>query len=275
MVKRTATASGLNKRTASVKRRRVSTYTKAKYQRPTAKNQRSQIMANARVIARVDRIMRASRIWTDYQQVVEGSAINDTWIAVALTNCASWTPVLRKSDIVERQAKTWYDRCAINMRYLLNDSDFVQYTVFVVTLRQNAASRDLVTVPPNFATGEWTAGIDLQNVRLNPAVFKVHFARDVTLTANTLGGSNPTGPTGGPLAGNPATTWRKGQINLKTKFSMRQPTDTDRWRTLTALDQPYWRRYYLLVHSIVQNTGTPILNAKVNIDALHTCINSD
>lgn len=197
---------------------------------------------------------------------------SDTWSAVKLTEFSDWVPVMRQDPVVLQQSQTFVKRMQLNMRYALNDADFVGINMFVVTLRKNAAGFDpFVTAP--VLNRDWIENAEAQgfNVRLNSAIYKVHFARYITLTANNL--LSP--PESGQNVGNPYTTWKKGQINIPMNLTVRQPAlfgaGTGSWSNLSQEDLPYYAKYYLMMYATFGGGGT---RPAVTYDGLAVCINS-
>ncbi len=270
-------ASRLGKYTSSRRstRTRVPNVAKVRYQAPTARHQRSQILANARLLASHARQLRTHKIFTDWQNSGGITPLtSDAWSVVKLTDFADWNSVLRQDPVVALKSHTFVARLQLNMRYNLNDADFLGLNVFVVTLRRNAASADPFTTPP-VITRDWIEPSQAQgfNIRLNPAVYKVHFARYITLTKNALNIDQVATET----AGNPYSTWKKGQINLPLRMSVTQPAlfaAAGAWTDLVFDDLPYYHKYYLMVYPTYTASGTGTLRPAVSYDALATCINN-
>lgn len=274
------TTNGIRKFKARRRRRRVSNATKVKFQRPTASNQRKQIMANTVAVKRLYSAVLSNRVYCDWQMVGQVHSVNDpagftrNWACYPLTDYNSWGPCLRRDVNVAESAATMVERLSLNFRYSLMGSNWAQYNVFIVTPRKDAAAVDL---PVRFTSGtfpvvqeEYTEGPDAFNFRLNPAIFKVHYASYRTLTATTLFGSvtNAKGA-------NPFTTWAKGQVNLRSNIRVRMPSGTSSWKTLPYMHQAYYKRYFLLV-CIVQDAdaGVPVgSTAQFSFDQLATTMN--
>lgn len=175
--------SGLGKYGQSRKRRRsASVRTRAKWQKPTAKNQKSQILGNAAAISRL-RSLLPPPVYCDWQYTLTVPAVisNDgaptfvqtAWDLMDFAN--TWDPVLRIATTVNNEVSTRILRMNFNMRYNLLDSDWAQMTVFVVTLRRDAANRNPVDNPLQ-SVEDFITNVDLQNPRLNPARYKVHYS---------------------------------------------------------------------------------------------------
>lgn len=276
----------LTKKKSTVRKRRTSVITKAKYQKPTARNQRKQILSNAVAIRTIRRLM-PKPVYTDWQYsgtltaLAPDDSFSETTRAVQLmspfdpqNNQPFWFPVLRQDQNVVESSATRVLRMQINLRYRLGQSNWAQFTTFVVTLRKDATD----VVPNNLTKGEdyiTNSGDDF-NVRLNPAVFKVHYVRNVSLMYNawvtraaTVGNN--------VFAGNPNTTYSKGQVNMKLGLNIRQPTQGLSW---TGMDQSQFgpsQRYFLITFIVQQADAStaPLTDvAKLNFDALYTCYNA-
>ena len=278
--RRTTTAEPLRKYTAKPKRKRVANTTKVKYQRPTAKNQQRQIMANARMVTKLYKAAMTKRVFCDWQYVGQAkcplpdpSGFSRNWFCFPLTDFGQWGPVLRRDDNVTDSSTTFVQRMQINMRYNLKGASWAQYNVFIVTPRKDAANNDIVAriaagqVPQ--AGVEYVEGPDAFNFRLNPAVYKVHYASYKTLTQTTL-----FLPAQQP-SGNPFTTWSKGQATVKCGINVRMPVLSEPWTSLPYMQQAYYKRYFMLVCIVNDaNAGiSQLQTAEFNFDQLATTIN--
>lgn len=280
---RRTTANKLDNYTARTKRRRTANTTKIKYQRPTAKNQRKQILTNAKSIKRLYQMTLPRQIYTDWQfvgqcfaTIDQGGAFTRTWQAFPLMNFGAWGRCLRQDDNVTESSTTTVQRLCINMRYLLGKSNYAFFNVFVVTLRKDNADADpplaWAGTPPNNPT-DYIEGPIGSNVRLNSALFKVHFAAYHTLTDNNLTEAVVPAAT----AGNPFSTWRKGQCNVKCNANIRNPIRSGQWTELPYMAIPYYKRYFILVNIVQQAAqGTQQdTGAQFAFDSMATCVNMD
>lgn len=281
--RRSTTTSSLRKYASKGKRKRTSNATKVRFQRPTAKNQQKQIMRNATAVAKLYKSVMSKRVFCDWQFVGQCRAgepdptgFRRDWFAFPLTDFSQWGPVMRRDQNVSESSTTYVDRMVINMRYQLKAASWAQYNVFIVTPRKDAANNDIVA---RIATGipanepqpgvEYIEGPDAFNFRLNPAVYKVHYASYKTLTETTL-----FLPAQQP-AGNPFSTWDKGQATIKCKMNVRMPVLNQAWTDLPYMQQAYYKRYIMLVCIVNDaNEGVGALNtAEFTFDSLATTIN--
>ncbi len=274
------------KKARTYRRRRASTVTRAKYQRPTARNQKKQILSNAYAI-RTLRRLAPKPVYTDWQYTdvlrpqLDDSSVTDSILAVQLmsprnpaTGNAFWQPVLRQDVNVTESSATRVLRMSINMRWRLGTSNWAQMTTFIVTLRKDATD----AVPNQLVkdVDYIVNGGDNFNPRLNPAKYKVWYVRNVSLTYNAWV-TQAADVGGDQLATQPGLTFAKGQANLKLNFNIRQPAQGLAWN---AMDQsqfgPSQRMFLITFFSQQANVDEGPFNdgARLNFDALYTCYNS-
>lgn len=281
--RKTTTANPLRKYTAKSKRKRVNNVTRTRYQRPTARNQQKQIMANARVINKLNRAVFGNRIFCDWQEfgtmntnINPQGSFTRTWFCAPLTNFPSWNPVLRADQNVIVSSTTYVQRLQLNLRMLLQQSNYAYYNIFVVTLRKDQNARDTPLDISNgqdpVALADWIDSPSGANIRLNSAIWKVHYASYRTLTETTLGEAAPSPPL---TAGNPDTTWGKAQVNLPVKIKVRRPQSGEPWKNTGYMNLPYNQRYQLLVEILQQSPATTTQNraARLDWDVMATTIN--
>lgn len=263
--------SGLKKSGGARKRRRsTSVSTRAKWQKPTARNQRSQILGNARMISKIRRLLPPV-VYCDwqYKQEILGEISPDGLPTLAiqsyvLTDFSKWQDVLRISPTVADAVATHIVRFNIDMRYSLVNSDWAQMSVFIVTMRKDHANRD-PTVSALQSGSDFILADNQFNPTLNSAVFKVHFCRHITMTKNAWltppvqQGSQPA------FSGDPMTTFRKGNINMKPNIRVRAPA-IESWKALPYAQLPYYQRYFLLTFINSNNAAAPAVGTQARID---------
>lgn len=259
---------------ASRRRKRTVNIAKVRYQAPTARHQKSQILANARLLASHSKMLRRHKVYTDWHDSGSLSITSSsTWGVVKLTDFQNWTSVLRQDPVVTEKSHTFVLRLQLNLRFLLNEADFAGISLFVVTPRKNAVGIDPFTNPP-VKNVEWIEPSNNQgfNVRLNSGIYKVHYSKYLTLTSNTLLSAAVPAET----VGNPNTTWRKSQVNVPLKMSVTQPalygTAQGSWKLLGFDDLPYYSRFYIIAYMVFGGTGTA--TPAISYDSLITCVNT-
>lgn len=282
------TKNALRKFTAKTRRKRTGVITKAKYKPRTTAANRSLIKSNAFAIRAIKRLM-PSPLYTDWQYsnvlrpVIEDAALVNSIHQAQLMSPsdgngnAFWEPVMRQDQNVVEASSTRVLRMQLNLRYRLGVANWAQFSTFVVSIRKDAADRIInqqsLVKNQDFITN---LGDDF-NVRLNPAVFKVHYARYVSLMYNAWV-EKPAFIGGNQLAANPVTTFAKGQVNMKLNFNIKQPTQGVSWTVMNQSQLPPSQRLFLLTFISQQADiqGAPSIDvARVNFDALFTCYNAN
>lgn len=273
----------LSKKKSTVRRRRTSVIKRAKFQAPTARNQKKQIMGNALAIRSIRRLMPPP-VYTDYQyggtlfatfDPASPSAFSNSLLSVQLMSPALWNPVLRQDVNVVESSTTKILRMQLNLRYALGESSYAQFTTFVVTIRPDAVNRVINAAGLDVGQDYIYSTSQNFNVRLNPSVFKVHYVRNVSLTKNGwLDGTTSVG--GAPASFNPQTTMAKGQVNMKLNMRIKQPVLGTSWTAMTQAQLGPSQRYFLItfVNQIASNPSGPTEIARLDFDNLYTCFNA-
>lgn len=272
-------------------RRRTNVVAKAKYLPKTARANRALIKSNALMLRQLKKQL-PEPVFCDFQQLnsiqCEPSTVANprtfTTNGRALTNFPDWQPCLRQSAVAIRKSSTRVYRMQMNIRYTLRSSYWAQCSLFIVTIRKDANIQDptgtnILASNTDFITNQIGTGFDpgyFQNIRLNSARYKVHYARHVTLTQ----GSYTLPPVEDqtsliPFAGNPMTTYKKGQVNLKMRMNVRVPATSLAWPNLTIEQLPYYQRYYLLtaVTQQAEPGTTPDASVIIDTDLLACTVN--
>lgn len=269
------------------KRRRVTLATRVRRRRPTAENQKKQILALTKKVYRNSRLIKAGKVFTDYQWGDPEGAFRGytqalgtgTWYSIGLTDFNYWQPCMRQDANVQDSQRTYCAKMQINCRLDMNDVDTNSFiNIFLVTPRRDSTLLISQTPPPVGAMTQLTQNEDFientnnqgVNVRLNTGKFHVHACKYITLTPNTL---NDPLPASG-VAGNAFSTWRKWQWNVPLKFTVSSPINKP-WNKILFNDLPYYRKFYLLAYSVSTNSTTPFRGPKLDVDILSTCINFD
>lgn len=277
----------LSRAKARTRRKRSSTITKARYKPKTTRANRSLIKSNAYAIRAIKKMLPRA-IYTDYQySFTQEAFLTDTpntpyqsLSSNQLMSPAMWSPVLRQDENVIDSSATRVLRMSANMRYSLGESSTVQITTFVVSIRRDAVNRqinDTLVEGQDYIYAKGNPGnVDLGIVpRLNPAVFKVLYTRNVTLMSN--GFLQPIAAVGAnntPLVSSPFATMAKGQINLKLNFNIRQPVSGSQWKNMTQAQFGPSQRLFLLTFFRGITAQPDDTAPRVDCDALYTCYNA-
>ena len=267
--------------TARRPRRRTSMARRFSRKRASASNNKRSVVTLARAVSRNSAVLRAQRIWTDYQYYEEvpelpGFSVNlenDKWYAYPMTNFARWGGVLRQDVNVDDSSKCFIQRMQMNLRLELRDDQSV-VNIWLVTPRRDQVSKlDDLAVGPFGAINPLTERLDFiegqtegANIRLNPAIFKVHASWYKTLVANRLDQAANLNEN----VGNPNTTWAKKQWNTRLNTTVRSPIGK-RWQSVQFDQMPYYSKYYLLAYAHSEGSG---LGPNLTTDTLYTAINA-
>lgn len=229
-----------------IRRRRGSLPSRIRYQRPSARNQRSQIRSLARMAIRNSKILKAAQSHTDWYQNFNNLNVTGLWFAQELMSPVDWTAGNRQdADVLVSQnvylrnmVLEWYANS-------FTKNQATQVEVFVVTIRSSAAN----WVPGAGPAGVLTPGQDFEEmgsgnaVSLNSGIFKVHYNKMFQLFPR----DNPEGLPQEVLdfSGNPFSTYRRGKVNLSLRYKVRSPAGLT-WKNLGMQALPPSQRMYLL-----------------------------
>lgn len=267
----------LSKKRSHTKKRRSSTLTRAKYQPRTTKANRSLIKSNAYAIRTLKRLV-GPPVYCDWQfggtlfSDVDDQGFTLNLAASSLMSPAAWLPKLRQDVNVQEASTTRVLRCQLNLRSSLAGSNRTQMTIFVVTFRRQAANRTIASLTDG---DDYIRSVsEDMNVRVNPAVLKTHYCRNISLTTGAWLQKPYTNAQGTRLAPEPSVTFAKGQVNLKMNLVLRQPESIDPWKVMTVDQMSPQNRYYLLCFFNTQGTNTLAQSgARLDFDALFTTVN--
>ncbi|AXQ65298.1 MAG: hypothetical protein [Circular genetic element sp.] len=281
MVAVTSNTLGKFAKSNNKRKRDASVSTRAKYARKSVDVNRSLIKANADAIRAVKRMIPPP-VYTDYQYsrgfspfIATSPTLYTSIRCDKLMNPTQWLPCLRRDDNALESTTTLVKRMQLNLRYDLRQSSWVQITTFVVSLRKDAANRDPFDTTTLVENDDYiVSNGQNQNARLNPAVFKVHYARNVSLMSaawrrpeNVVGGDNT-------LVSTSETTFDKGQVNMSLNTRLRQPTTPLNWKSMTQEQLIAPDRLYLLSFFTGSTQNAEDDAPVVGYDALYTCYNS-
>ena len=238
-------------------RHRRSTYTKAARQRPTARNQRRQIMANARAVGKLTHRVNSLKVWSDWALTNNTQLSTGTWFVQPLNNYGDWASWGRANVNTNEAKKTFWQSAKIYFGLYMIDNLPTVINIFIVTPAHESANRDPFVSGPQVYR-DYVQSEDGCNIYLNRDVFRVISQKSILLS-----NVNPTVITTQPtIAGNPNTCWARYSTSYKTHFPVRQALgDMDAggvyiprtWRSKLIDSEPYYRRFYFMVQ--VSGTG--------------------
>lgn len=227
-------------------RRRTSVSTRARYQRPSAKNQRSQIRSLAKIALANRRLLNHSKSYTDWYLTQNTTLSTGIWNAVQIMDPVSWQAGNRQSSdfLVSQNA---YIRNLVFEWFASSElkEQTTVFDIYLVTLRQNAANWQPAAGP----SGALTEGNEYENmggnnsVSLNSGVFRVIFNKQLRLFPRVGADSSGTAVT--DFSGNPFSVYRQGKVNIRLGYKIRAPAQTS-WKTLSMATLPPTQKLWLI-----------------------------
>lgn len=225
--------------------------TRIKYQRPTARVQKSQLATLARIALKNQQMLRNSVTYTDWFDRVSTSVTGSAWAAYALMDPVSWDPGLRQdADVLVSQS------CFVrNMVFEYNincaeKNQASQWDMFIVTIRPSATEWQPVATP----SGDLLAGVDFAEMgltnapQLNSGKFKVLWHKHMRIWPRKNASDVLT------YSGNPYSTRKEGKVNLKLNVKIRAPSALS-WKSQSINNLPARQRVYFFYRQSSEDTS--------------------
>lgn len=252
------------------RRRRASVRTRIRYQRPSARNQRQQLSAIAKVALRNERILRTSKVYTDWFLQASTQNVTGLWFVTPLMSIKDWLPSLRQ-DVNAKKSQAAYLRNMSLEWFASSDykNQATQFQVFVVSLRRDSSNWQPRVGPD----GQLLNGEDYREMGgsnapvLNSSVFKVHYSKEFRLFPR----NNPTAadPTVLDYSGDPFSTYRRGRINLRLGMKVRSAVN-QAWKDLVMDALPPNQRLYLCYRGVSNDSKNQFsFNWGTHVTAIH------
>lgn len=242
--------------------RRVSV-AKVKYQKPSARNQKAQILSNKLQLNKLARTMKRNVIYTDWALTNNYGLISGEWFCQPLNSPGDWSPMLRTSASMQLSQSSFFESARVYFALYGTGIGTTHANLFIVSPASESADRNPFVSGPAIYK-EYIASTDgAQCITLNRDVFKVHHHKSILLTTVDPGiGIPTTAPVQFP--GDPRTTYYKWGTGYKAGFKIAAPTglmDTggvyqaQNWRTVQIEQLPYSRRFYFICLIKTDNPG--------------------
>lgn len=248
------------------RRRRAGVLTRAKYQRPTARNQRAQIRSLAKIVAYNRKVIRNATSYTDWFHLGNNTSPSGLWFGTPLMSPQTWSAGNRQdADVIVSQnvfLRNMVFEASMNSN---TKNQAVTIDMYIVTVRQNAANWQ----PGAYPTGILSPDVEYtemgigNSVALNSGIFKVLYNKQVKLFPR----DNPEASEPDLLdySGNPFATFRKVTVNLKLNMKIRSPAGIS-WKSLVMDALPPRQKIWLIwrgssndtVNDFVFNWGTHV-----------------
>lgn len=249
------------------------TVTRAKWQRKTPRVNRSLILANARVVSRLDKIQRSHITTLDYALygtllMETDGAGNSPWSWMKLTDYTTWGSVLRGNPLSEEENSTVVSGMKISFRCNLGYQQLGAFLqVFLVSPTKehpdfDPESTDISAMPRVYSpTGPWMAG------KFNPDAVHVHKMWTKSLTPGTMSGDVPVN---GPFT--PNVIWSKSHYR-KLGWKVHSPLNRA-WKDVDFFEQSVNRQLWL-VGQVVTSMNTEPANYGITVCTRMTCRSTD
>lgn len=268
---RRTTARTRTRRKASIVRRNAR-------RRPTRRGNRKGILANSRVIRRLDKIQKSHMVYTDYTINGFHAASYIQWHCAALVNPDQFTAVLRQNNDVTREGSTYLRYMTLNLyTWLTNSQAATTWNIYLVRMRKTFGNYNLEDVinnippqpappAPYWGSGDaWHSGVEFGKVTLNTGMVKVMKHWYYTQSCNRID------TTQANIAGNPASTYRRIQVNIPLKFKISSQY-LQSWTSLDNTSIPYYQQVYLVFRP--ESRDQTVLNS-LQWDAVVSAVNYD
>ncbi|AXH74079.1 MAG: putative capsid protein [Circoviridae sp.] len=258
----------LSKRKSTIKRKRPGTLSRAKYAPKTTRMNRSLITQNAYAIKAI-RKLQPDPVFCDWQYTGVESPFTplqtyNTLQTIDLMNPTIWGAVLRQDPNVLSSSSTCVKRMSINLRSSLGEANWCQTSIFIVSIRKDAADREIRN--SGLTEGEdYVFNSQGFNPTLNSRVFKVHYVRHMSLMTSAWQLEKAVAGNA-EFIGNPQTTLKKGTVNMKLDFKLRQPNGTT-WKNMEIDQLPPYQRLHMLMFFKGNSNDVDLLPPRVDWDA--------
>lgn len=236
---------------------------KIKYSRPTARNQKRQILSNKSQITKLAKIVRQQRVYTDWFLTSNNIIPTSSWFIQPLTNPGDWRPALRTSLTVTDSVSTTLLSTQIYFAVYNNGPASAQCNVYLVSPAHESADRNPFVEGPIEKTEFMASNDGSQCITLNRDVFKIRHHKSFLLTTVNPGEGLPAAPVLN-FPGDPRTCYKKWSTSYRTNFRLMAPTGLvdpggqylpQKWRSMQIEQLPYHRRVYFMIHVVTANPG--------------------
>lgn len=233
------------------RKRRTSVATRAKWQTPSARNQKSQIRTLAKIALHNRRILNANKSYTDWFFANSDNFLNGTWYGTELMSPASWQAGNRQDLDVITSQDIWLRNMVFNWYISSNEVTVrTEFQMYIVSIRNNAAN----WLPGTGPSGVLTNGTDYEDmgtangIALNSGIFKVLYAKTTSLFPRST-----TGATDPQWGGNATTTYKRGTVNIRLGIKLKAPAGNT-WKDLTQASLPPPQRMYFIFRGVNSDT---------------------
>lgn len=225
--------------------------------KPTAENQKTQILSLAKKVSTLNKSMRAKRIYSQYSMHWKSNVIAAHYVVQPLIRPQIWDDVFNKPAIFENKNTAWIKSIGIDnyVSIYTEDDSRIDFTYFLVSVKAgqgmklfNDAGDDLTSLTDGVhykRNTSDTLGYSGQ-VFMNKSIFNIHYIKRFSLT-NRPSPSVPASEMG--KSTNLASTFKRF-YHKKTRINkpLTSKDGVAGWRVnLDEGDVPTNARFYLLL----------------------------
>ena len=239
-------------------------------QKPTASNQRKQIIQNSRAIADLRKAYAKNTVYTDYQLASSNALDRNAWVLSNLTAVNFWDPVLRQSLAIRNTKMTTCVKMDLHIR--MDMGQFIRasvlWNVFLVRPRAAGAGQidNLLLLNDDYT--EMT-GYPGRYIKLNPGKYDV--IKEWHTQLLTYAATDFISPLAvGSLVGTPNTSYKEFRYVMPMNMVIKSTNDSP-WVDKEFIDLPYTDQLSLLIFP--QCDATDEQQPRFFFDAHFTCVN--
>lgn len=224
------------------------TLVRAKFQKKSARVNRSLIVQNARVINRLSRAYRKHVTTCDWRVVANldmfTTAAENPFAYVRLTDLPAWQSVLRGNPAGDQENSTYIAGMNLRMRCdLLYSQPGAYIEVYLVSPQKWYADFDPAATPIIGTNRLYMSSQPYMHGVFNPEAVKVHKRWVQSLTPGCLDGSVPVN---GPYT--PNTIFDRRHYK-RLGWKVQSPLNRS-WKEVTFADMPYQRQLWLIARVV-------------------------
>lgn len=243
---------------------------KAKYKRKFARKGRvaklargkaTSIKTLAKAVSRIQRKMRSNCEYLNYR-VVDSPTISADYTVVPLSNYSAWADIFgtaSNDDTANRMIhKSFGMDCYLTLENTVNEPDSTQFTIFLVTLKDNIGSAYAPASSSLSLLANVHYSISGGMVLLNKKCFTIHKIIRKVLTNHGTSLANPSAQT------QSGTDYR---FYVKHRANHLVTNPTGDWKSMGGSPDPSKAMYMLIFND---NSSLDLQNPKFTYNVVHT-----
>lgn len=226
-----------------------------------AKGKSTKIQTLAKAVSRIQRTMRRKCEYLNYR-VVDSPTISADYTAIPLSNYSAWQDIFGTSsndDVANRMVhKSFGMDCYLTLENTVNEPDTTQFTIFLVTLKDNIGSAYAPASSALSLVANNHYSVSGGMVLLNKKVFTIHKIIRKVLTNHGTSLANPSAQT-------QAGTDFRFYVKHRGNHLVTNPTGD--WKSMGGSPDPSKAMYLLIFND---NSTLDLQNPKFTYNVVHT-----